>query len=119
MAKALIEKGGDTVVEVELLGKFGEQLEGEDGISGIGKDDVLDGDGVSRIGKDEVFDGDGREMLRRKPTKIEVKIEDKDELEASRKRAAEGTTATATSSLLQQLDRATKDASSKAHRIGL
>ncbi|POO01330.1 Anaphase-promoting complex, subunit CDC [Trema orientale] len=63
-------------------------------------------------------------MLRRKPTKIEVKIEDKDELEASRKRAADssaaaGTAATATSSLLQQLDRATKDASSKSHRIGL
>ncbi|EXB85452.1 hypothetical protein L484_023685 [Morus notabilis] len=67
-------------------------------------------------------------MLRRKPTKIEVRIEDKDELEEARKRAA-AAAATATStissaantgatSLLQQLDRA-KDTSSKAHRIGL
>jgi len=63
-------------------------------------------------------------MLRRKPTKIEVKIEDKEELEEARRRSASLTTATTTappgtSSLLRQLDRGGEDPSSKAHRIGL
>ncbi|KAM2722757.1 hypothetical protein EV1_025811 [Malus domestica] len=61
-------------------------------------------------------------MLRRKPTKIELKIEDKDELEEARKlRAAASsttTTTTAATTLLHHLDRA-KDTSSKTHRIGL
>lgn len=66
-------------------------------------------------------------MLRRKPTKIEVKIEDKEELEEARRRntanAATNTTTTTTTttgaaSLLRQFDRA-EDSSSKANRIGL
>ena len=61
-------------------------------------------------------------MLRRKPSKIEVKIEDKEELEEARRRntATASTTATTTgaASLLHQFDRA-KDPSSKSHRIGL
>lgn len=72
-------------------------------------------------------------MLRRKPSKIEVKIEDKEELEEARKRAAliaassststaAGTGGAATagvSSLLQHFDRSTVDPSSKNNRIGL
>ncbi|RHN64045.1 putative anaphase-promoting complex, subunit CDC26 [Medicago truncatula] len=64
-------------------------------------------------------------MLRRKPTKIEVKIEDKEELEEARRRntanATTNTTTTTTTgaaSLLRQFDRA-EDSSSKANRIGL
>ncbi|RDX68209.1 hypothetical protein CR513_52824, partial [Mucuna pruriens] len=64
-------------------------------------------------------------MLRRKPSKIEVKIEDKEELEEARRRNASAattttttTTTTGTSALLRQLDRG-EDPSSKAHRIGL
>lgn len=66
-----------------------------------------------------------REMLRRKPSKIEVRIEDKEELEEARKRAA-GVDSTATTgpssstSLLQHFDRETnKDQSSKSQRIGI
>ena len=60
-------------------------------------------------------------MLRRKPSKIEVKLEDKEELEEARKRsaAAAATAATTTASLLQHFDRSSKDPSSKSHRIGL
>jgi len=65
-------------------------------------------------------------MLRRKPTKIEVKIEDKEELEEARRRNASVATATTTTtatagtaSLLRQLDRGGEDPASKAHRIGL
>lgn len=59
-------------------------------------------------------------MLRRKPTKIEVKIEDKEELEEARRRnaSAANTTTTGAASLLRQFDRA-EDPSSKANRIGL
>ncbi|KAL5065211.1 hypothetical protein RYX36_026948 [Vicia faba] len=64
-------------------------------------------------------------MLRRKPSKIEVKIEDKEELEETRRRnttitAANTTTTTTTgaATLLRQFDRA-EDPSSKANRIGL
>jgi hypothetical protein len=60
-------------------------------------------------------------MLRRKPTKIEVKIEDKEELEEARRRnnAATNTTiTTGAAALLRQFDRA-EDPSSKANRIGL
>ncbi|RXH74362.1 hypothetical protein DVH24_029083 [Malus domestica] len=60
-------------------------------------------------------------MLRRKPTKIELKIEDKDELEKARKQRAAATsitTTTAATTLLHHVDRA-KDPSSKTHRIGL
>ncbi|KAL2572998.1 hypothetical protein AAZX31_17G104700 [Glycine max] len=63
-------------------------------------------------------------MLRRKPTKIEVKIEDKEELEEARRRNASTTATTTTApagtaALLRQLDRGGEDPSSKAHRIGL
>ncbi|KAM3253182.1 hypothetical protein P3L10_007252 [Capsicum annuum] len=77
-------------------------------------------------------------MLRRKPSKIEVKIEDKEELEEARKHAAliaaaaatssspspsTGASATATTgatSLLQHFDRSTAvDPSTKNTRIGL
>jgi hypothetical protein len=58
-------------------------------------------------------------MLRRKPTKIELKIEDKEELEQARHRAtATTTTTTASTAVLNHLDRS-KDPSSKTHRIGL
>lgn len=61
-------------------------------------------------------------MLRRKPSKIEVKIEDKEELEEARRRntitAANTTTTTGAATLLRQFDRA-EDSSSKANRIGL
>lgn len=63
------------------------------------------------------------EMLRRKPTKIEVKVEDKEELEEARKRAAAAaastSSATAASSLLHHFDRSAPDPTSKSHRIGL
>ena len=58
-------------------------------------------------------------MLRRKPTKIELKIEDKEELEEARQRAAASTTAastTAASTVLSHLDRS-KDPSSKTQLI--
>ncbi|PON89697.1 hypothetical protein TorRG33x02_145310 [Trema orientale] len=42
----LVEEGGGAVVE---------ELEGEDEVFGIGKDELLDGDRVSGIGKDEVL----------------------------------------------------------------
>lgn len=63
------------------------------------------------------------EMLRRKPSKIQVQIEDKDELEEARKHSTtttSGTTvaASGTASLLNQLDRRNKDPS-VPHRIGL
>lgn len=63
-------------------------------------------------------------MLRRKPSKIEVKIEDKDELEEARKRsaaaaAAAPSAAPGASSILQQLDRSSSNLPSKAHRVGL
>ena len=65
-------------------------------------------------------------MLRRKPSKIEVKIEDKDELEQARKHAtATNTTSasaatTTTTALLHHLDRHNnKDPSSVQNRIGL
>ncbi|KAE9602322.1 putative anaphase-promoting complex, subunit CDC26 [Lupinus albus] len=59
-------------------------------------------------------------MLRRKPTKIQLKIEDKEELdEARRRNAATSTTeTTGASALLRHFDSA-EDSSSKAHRIGL
>ncbi|KAL3535929.1 hypothetical protein ACH5RR_004390 [Cinchona calisaya] len=75
-----------------------------------------------------------REMLRRKASKIEVKLDDKEELEDSRKRAVAAaaasstsasasasatTTTTAASSLLQHFDRSSHNPSSKSHRIGL
>ncbi|KAK6942199.1 Anaphase-promoting complex, subunit CDC26 [Dillenia turbinata] len=71
--------------------------------------------------------GREREMLRRKPSKIEVKIEDKEELEDSRKRSATASAtsssssaspATGTAALLQHFDR-NKDSYSKSQRIGL
>ena len=63
-------------------------------------------------------------MLRRKPTKIEVKIKDKEELEEGHH--CNNTTATTTTTtaavaataLLHQFDGA-EDPSSKAHRINL
>lgn len=64
-------------------------------------------------------------MLRRKPSKIEVKVEDKEELEEARKRSAAAAATTTTSSttgaasLLHHFDRSSKDPSSKSHRIGL
>jgi hypothetical protein len=64
-------------------------------------------------------------MLRRKPTKIQVKIEDKEELEESRKptitttTTSSSTTATSTSSLLHLLDHSKPNPSSKSNRIGL
>lgn len=60
-------------------------------------------------------------MLRRKPSKVDVKVEDKEELEEARKRSASKpptNTNTATSVLLQHLDHP-KDSSNKAQRIGL
>ncbi|KAF5934707.1 hypothetical protein HYC85_025836 [Camellia sinensis] len=58
-------------------------------------------------------------MLRRKPSKIEVKVEDKEEIEEARKRsaatAAATTTTTGAASLLQHF----KDPSSKSNRIGV
>ncbi|KAK7292017.1 hypothetical protein RIF29_07635 [Crotalaria pallida] len=59
-------------------------------------------------------------MLRRKPTKIQLKIEDKEELDEARRRNPTTTTETTTgpSALLRHFDRA-QDSSSKAHRIGL
>ncbi|PON77327.1 hypothetical protein PanWU01x14_029460 [Parasponia andersonii] len=50
-----VEEEGNNVVEVELLGEFGEELEGEDGVSRISEDEVLDGDKVSGIGEAEVL----------------------------------------------------------------
>ncbi|KAL2587848.1 hypothetical protein AAZX31_13G147500 [Glycine max] len=60
-------------------------------------------------------------MLRRKPTKIEAKIEDKEELEEARRRNASATTTApaGTAALLRQLDRGGEDPSFQAHRIGL
>ncbi|OVA19190.1 Anaphase-promoting complex [Macleaya cordata] len=64
-------------------------------------------------------------MLRRKPSKIEVKIEDKEELEEARKRSIASSAATTTTTtttraaaLIHQLDR-NKDPSNKPQRIGL
>ncbi|KAI3701518.1 hypothetical protein L6452_26661 [Arctium lappa] len=59
-------------------------------------------------------------MLRRKPTKIEVNIEDKEELEQSRKRATATTTTTTTgaTSLLHHFNNSSAT-NSKSHRIGL
>jgi hypothetical protein len=68
-------------------------------------------------------------MLRRKPTKIQVQIEDKDELEEARKHTATTTTTTtnaattttttaAAAALLHKLDRRPKDPSI-SHRLGL
>lgn len=64
-------------------------------------------------------------MLRRKPSKIEVKVEDKEELEEARKHSAAAAATTTTSaatgaaSLLHHFDRSANDPSSKSHRIGL
>ncbi|CAK9326538.1 unnamed protein product [Citrullus colocynthis] len=61
------------------------------------------------------------EMLRRQPSKIEVKIEDKEELEQARKRAATTTATdatTAAASLLHNINR-NKDQTSKAQRLGI
>ncbi|WOH06019.1 hypothetical protein DCAR_0625442 [Daucus carota subsp. sativus] len=60
-------------------------------------------------------------MLSRKPSKIQVKLEDKEEIEEARKRAAAAaaTTTTGASSLLHHFDRSSKDPSSKNSRIGL
>lgn len=64
-------------------------------------------------------------MLRRKPSKVDVKVEDKEELEEARKRTAAAApkplptnTNTTASIVLQQIDQS-KDTSSKAQRIGL
>ena len=58
-------------------------------------------------------------MLRRKPTKIEVKIEDKEELEEGRHcNNTTATTAATATALLHQFDGA-EDPSSKAHCINL
>ncbi|KAG6662574.1 hypothetical protein CIPAW_03G252300 [Carya illinoinensis] len=64
-------------------------------------------------------------MLRRKPSKIQLQIEDKEELDEARKHTAAAaattsTTAAATgaATLLHQLDRHSKDPS-VPHRIGL
>ncbi|PON36060.1 hypothetical protein PanWU01x14_331610 [Parasponia andersonii] len=54
MRRAVSQRGG-TVVEIELLGEFGEELEGEDGVSKIDKNEVLDEDGISEISKDEIL----------------------------------------------------------------
>ncbi|KAL0340468.1 UNVERIFIED_CONTAM: Triphosphate tunnel metalloenzyme 3 [Sesamum radiatum] len=60
-------------------------------------------------------------MLRRKPTKIEVKVEDKEELEEARKHAAAAASSSAAapsaSTLLHHFDRSSHDPSSKSHRI--
>ena len=59
-------------------------------------------------------------MLRRKPTKIQLKIEDREELEQSRKSEQPNATATATaSSLLHLIDPKRQNPSSKSYRIGL
>ena len=65
-------------------------------------------------------------MLRRKPSKIEVNIEDKDELEEARKHTTTTNTntnttssTTATAALIHHLDRHNKDPSSITTRIGL
>lgn len=61
-------------------------------------------------------------MLRRKPSKIEVKLEDKQELEDSRKPSPpppSTANATSSSSLLHLLDRSHPNPSSKLQRIGL
>uniref|UniRef100_A0A0A0LFB1 Anaphase-promoting complex subunit CDC26 n=1 Tax=Cucumis sativus TaxID=3659 RepID=A0A0A0LFB1_CUCSA len=66
-------------------------------------------------------------MLRRQPSKIEVKIEDKEELEQARKRAAAAASTTTTTttdatsaagSLLHNINR-NKDQASKAQRLGI
>nr|DAD45067.1 TPA_asm: hypothetical protein HUJ06_003297 [Nelumbo nucifera] len=58
-------------------------------------------------------------MLRRKPSKIEVKVEDKEELEEARKRATAGPAPpTGAASILHHLNR-NKDPSTKSQRIGL
>ncbi|KAI3771765.1 hypothetical protein L6452_02933 [Arctium lappa] len=59
-------------------------------------------------------------MLRRKPSKIEVKIEDKEELEEARKRAAVTATSTTTqptggASLLHHFNQSSTTTSSKSH----
>lgn len=36
------EEGGGTAVEVEFLGEFGEKLEGNVGVLGVGKNEILD-----------------------------------------------------------------------------
>jgi hypothetical protein len=65
------------------------------------------------------------EMLRRKPTKIQLKIEDREELEQSRKSQPSTTTTTApssssaASSLHHLIDPKHKNPSSKSDRIGL
>ncbi|KAL8094661.1 hypothetical protein AgCh_036261 [Apium graveolens] len=65
-----------------------------------------------------------KRMLSRKPSKIQLKLEDKDEIEEARKQAAAAaattaTTTTGASSLLHHFDRSSKDSSSKNSRIGL
>ncbi|KAF5185259.1 hypothetical protein FRX31_025150 [Thalictrum thalictroides] len=59
-------------------------------------------------------------MLRRKPSKIEVQLEDKEELEEARKRsaAATNTATTGAASVLHHLDK-NKDPSNKSQRIGI
>lgn len=62
------------------------------------------------------------EMLSRKASLIQVKVEDKDELEEARKRAAASSAASTgagVNTLLHHFDQASKDSSSKSSRIGL
>ncbi|OWM65957.1 hypothetical protein CDL15_Pgr015382 [Punica granatum] len=86
----------------------------------------------SRAGSSELWQPIAEKMLRRKPSKIEVAIEDKEELEEARKRApsaaatstssSSSSSSSAASSLLQQLDRSSAagaNPASKSHRIGL
>lgn len=66
----------------------------------------------------------GSEMLSRKASLIQLKLEDKDELEEARKRAAASSatgasTATGVNTLLHHFDQASKDSSFKSSRIGL
>ncbi|VFR00162.1 unnamed protein product [Cuscuta campestris] len=64
-------------------------------------------------------------MLRRKPSKIEVQMEDKAELEKAPKTAAaaagctSSSTAAGATSLLEHFDRPAVDHPSKSQRIGL
>ncbi|KAK1418454.1 hypothetical protein QVD17_27599 [Tagetes erecta] len=58
-------------------------------------------------------------MLRRKPSKIEVKIEDKEEIEEARKRTTTTTTTTTGATSLLHHFNNTSSSSSKAQRIGL
>lgn len=43
------EEGGGAAVEVEFLGEFGEEREGNDGVFGVGENEVLDGDDFEEV----------------------------------------------------------------------